>query len=54
VFSKAAKVDDLTEVWYDGLNCDEHKHLKKIFDKGQSLKNSNFYHPLNVWRIQRS
>lgn len=60
VFSAAAEVDDPTEVWYDGLKCDvsyldpkgdEYKHIQRLFDKGQSPKNSNFYNLLKVGRI---
>ncbi len=60
VFSKAAEVDDPTEVWYDGLKCDighidpksdEYKLIEKLFSKGQSPKNSNFYNLLKVGRI---
>jgi len=60
VFAEAAAQDDPTEVWYDGLKCDiefvdpksdYYKHVKNLFDKGQSPKNSNFHGRLKVGRV---
>jgi predicted DNA-binding WGR domain protein len=60
VFAKAAEYDDPMEVWYDGLKCDiEHvptdadfyKFVKKIFDTGQSPKNSNFHGQVKMLRL---
>jgi poly [ADP-ribose] polymerase len=65
VFEEAAHVADPAKVWYDGLKCDisfiepksdEYKHIKKLFDTGQSPINSNFYGKLKlarVWRLEQ-
>ena len=60
VFADAALEEDPHEVWYQGLKCDmdwidpksaEYKHIKQLFDEGQSPINSNFYGKLKVGRI---
>ena len=60
VFAAAAEVNDPNEVWYQGLKCDiefmepksaEYKHVKNLFDEGQSPVNSNFFGKLKVGRI---
>ncbi len=65
VFSKAAEVDDPTEVWFDGLKCDIEsvdakseffKYVNGVFTKGQSPKNSNFHGRLKlvrVWKLEQ-
>jgi poly [ADP-ribose] polymerase 2/3/4 len=65
VFAAAAAEADPTQVWYDGLKCDieylepksaEYKHLKSLFDSGQSPINSNFYGKLKMgraWRLEQ-
>ncbi|MBL8917319.1 MAG: WGR domain-containing protein [Myxococcaceae bacterium] len=65
VFEEAAHVADPAKVWYDGLKCDiafiepksdEYKHIKKLFDTGQSPINSNFYGKLKlarVWKLEQ-
>ena len=60
VFAKAAEYDDPVEVWYDGLKCDVefapadsdfYKMVKKLFDTGQSPKNSNFHGQVKLYRV---
>ena len=60
VFADAALEADPHEVWYQGLKCDmewidpktdEYKHIKKLFDTGQSPINSNFFGKLKVGRV---
>ena len=65
VFAEAAVADDPVEVWYDGLGASleflepaskEFKEVAKLFDVGQSPKNSNFFGKLKVaraWRLER-
>lgn len=65
VFEEASHVEDPAKVWYDGLKCDiafvdpksdEYKHVKKLFDTGQSPINSNFYGKLKlgrVWKLEQ-
>lgn len=65
VFAAAAEVVDPNEVWYQGLKCDiaflepkcdERKHIQKLFEKGQSPVNSNFYGRLKlgrVWKLEQ-
>ena len=59
VFAQAAHSDDPVEVWYDGLKCDiealeplsdEFARVRRLFDNGQSPKNSNFFNKLMVRR----
>lgn len=60
VFAAAAEVNDPSEVWYQGLKCDieflepksaEYKHVKTLFDEGQSPVNANFAGKLKVGRV---
>jgi poly [ADP-ribose] polymerase len=65
VFAAAAEVADPHEVWYDGLNCEmefldpksaEFKHVKELFDTGQSPVNSNFFGKLKLsraWKVEQ-
>lgn len=65
VFADAARVDDPTDVWYDGLGCElafvsvgseERNRVSRLFLQGQSPRNSNFYNKLQVvriWKVER-
>ncbi|MCX4242685.1 WGR domain-containing protein [Paraliomyxa miuraensis] len=65
VFAEAAHADDPLDVWYKGLSCDldyldpkgkEYERVAKLFDVGQSPKNSNFFGKLAVaraWKLER-
>lgn len=65
VFAAAAEVNDPSEVWYEGLNCDiafldpksdERKEIQRLFDVGQSPVNANFYGKLKmgrVWKVEQ-